>query len=329
MPPAPPELSPRPASPAVAERVKKAPWYKREYNFGRPVKAEDLMNFSRQAASFLSAGIPILDALAIVAEETSSKNLAEVLHDVRQRVRAGSSFGDAVAAHPRVFPGHYIAMVRASELTGNLDVVFDQLSSYLERDLEAKRQVKSALTYPAIVMVLAVVAVIVMATFILPKFKDLYKNLGAKLPLPTRMLLGMTDYVARVFWQFRGPKDSTPAFSTYVGYYDRQAQGHTMHSPKNCLPGAGWEILSAGTGSVSVAGRSHVVNKYLLKNGVTQALVFYWYQGRGRIVASEYAVKWNLLRDAALEGHTEEALVRIVVFVPDANRLDAPVERSR
>ena len=179
----------------------KTPWYKREYNFGRTVKAEDLMNFSRQAASFLQAGIPILDALAIVAEETSSEKLAKVLEDIRRRVRAGSSLGDAIAMHPRAFPGYYIAMVRASELTGRLDEVFDQLSGYLERDLEAKRQVKSALTYPAVVMSLALVAVVIMATFILPKFKDLYSELDAKLPLPTRMLLGVTDFFG-AYWYY-------------------------------------------------------------------------------------------------------------------------------
>lgn len=167
------ERLPNSPPPELAGERPRTPWYKREYHLGRPVKPEDLMNFSRQAASFLLAGIPILDALAIVAEETSSDALAEVLQDIRQRVRAGSSFGDAVAAHERVFPGYYIAMVRAAELTGNLDTVFEQLSGYLERDLEAKRQVKSALTYPAIVMGLAVVAMIIMATFILPKFKDL------------------------------------------------------------------------------------------------------------------------------------------------------------
>ena len=124
----------------------------------------------------------------------------------------------------------------------------------------------------------------------------------------------MSDYVARVYWR----PDSTVAFTTYVGYYDRQTQGKTMHSPRNCLPGAGWEILKADTGSIVANGVRHVVNKYTLKNGVTQALVLYWYQGRGRIVANEYAVKWNLLKDAAFEGHTEEALVRLVI----------PLERS-
>src|SRR6476661_414581 len=126
-----------------------------------------------------------------------------------------------------------------------------------------------------------------------------------------RRIAGMTDYVARVYWR----PDSTVAFTTYVGYYDRQTQGKSMHSPKNCLPGAGWEILAGGTTTVTAADGPHVVNRYLLKNGAAQAVVYYWYQGRGRVVASEYAVKWDLLRDAALEGHTEEALVRIIVPV--------------
>jgi EpsI family protein len=135
---------------------------------------------------------------------------------------------------------------------------------------------------------------------------------------------GMSNYVARMY-----VRDSTVAFTTYVGYYDRQTQGQTMHSPRNCLPGAGWEILRAESSTVTAAGASHTVNKYQLKNGATQALVLYWYQGRGRIVASEYAVKWNLLRDAALKGHTEEALVRIVVFIPRAGQLrEAELERA-
>ena len=122
-----------------------------------------------------------------------------------------------------------------------------------------------------------------------------------------RKAAGMTDYVARGYW-----KDSSLVFTAYVGYYDRQTQGHSMHSPRNCLPGAGWEILTADTTVVNSAGRNYVVNKYLLKNGKLQSVVLYWYQGRGRVVASELTVKWNLLRDAAFKGHTEEALVRVM-----------------
>ena len=191
----PPSMVPSPPPPPRATHPNKKPWYNRDFYIGRAVDPEEVMNFSRQAASFLRAGIPILDSLAIVGEESASKKMTEVLDDVRTRVRGGASLGDAIALHPKVFPGYYIAMVRSAELTGQLDDVLDQLSGYMERDIAARRQVKSALTYPMVVMGLAIVAVIVMATFILPKFKGLYETLEADLPLPTRMLLGITDFV--------------------------------------------------------------------------------------------------------------------------------------
>ena len=131
-------------------------------------------------------------------------------------------------------------------------------------------------------------------------------------------VVGASGYVARAFRKTGA--DSSVAFTTYVAYYDRQTQGKTMHSPRNCLPGAGWEILTSGRGTISAGGTTHEVNKYLLKKDSFQAVVYYWYQGRGRIVASEYKVKWNLLLDAAFRGHTEEALVRIVVLVPGAGK---------
>jgi type IV pilus assembly protein PilC len=172
------------------------PWYKKEYFIGRAVKREEVMNFSRQAASFLRAGVPILDALSVVAEESASKKMREVLGDLQRRLRGGSSFGDAISVHANVFPGYYIAVVRASELTGQLDDALDQLAGYLERDLTARRQVKSSLTYPMIVMLLAVVAVVVMSVWVLPQFREFYANLDAKLPLPTRILLSITDFMS-------------------------------------------------------------------------------------------------------------------------------------
>jgi EpsI family protein len=127
-----------------------------------------------------------------------------------------------------------------------------------------------------------------------------------------RRVAGMTDYSLRTY----GP-DSAYLFSTYVGYYDRQVQGKAIHSPKNCLPGAGWEIMSAERISADKFGATGgTINRVLLANQGVRALVYYWYQGRDRVEASEYQVKWNLLRDAAIDGRTEEALVRIVVPLP-------------
>jgi EpsI family protein len=125
---------------------------------------------------------------------------------------------------------------------------------------------------------------------------------------------GVTDYLMRSYV----PADTTSGetgFSVYVGYYDSQMQGKTIHSPKNCLPGAGWEALASTKVHLETAGGRVRVNQYLLQNGPTQALVLYWYQGRGRVESNEYAVKWNLLRDAAVRQRSDEALVRVVVPV--------------
>ncbi|MGH7665041.1 MAG: exosortase C-terminal domain/associated protein EpsI [Gemmatimonadaceae bacterium] len=144
-----------------------------------------------------------------------------------------------------------------------------------------------------------------------------------------REAVGVSHYLLRNF----GPA-STPEFSVYVGYYARQIQGQTIHSPKNCLPGAGWQVLSSGTRAVPMAaGRgSERVNRYLVANGSVVALVYYWYQGRGRVASNEYLVKWDLLRDAMLTGRTEEALVRVVVPIAgggDADRGEAEPPGSR
>jgi EpsI family protein len=126
---------------------------------------------------------------------------------------------------------------------------------------------------------------------------------------------GVTAYLLRSYVRRAGPGPNEEAFSLYVGYYDRQTQGRTIHSPKNCLPGAGWEPVASGRETIEVAGKPTVVNRYLLQFRQRQALVFYWYQGRGRVEADEYAVKWHLLRDASLRRRSEEALVRIIVPV--------------
>jgi EpsI family protein len=129
---------------------------------------------------------------------------------------------------------------------------------------------------------------------------------------------GMTNYLFRVF-----AKDPANAFSVYVGYYESQTTGKTIHSPRNCLPGAGWQTLTSGRTDLDLGGRRVTVNRYLLADSTGQALVYYWYQGRGRIEASEYRVKWDLLRDAAMHGRTEEALVRVMVPVPRSRGLSA------
>ena len=138
-----------------------------------------------------------------------------------------------------------------------------------------------------------------------------------------KAVAGFDDYMVRAY-----ERDSTdPGFSVYVGFWGIQRQGKSTHSPKNCLPGGGWEPVSAGTRQLSIAGATIPVNRYLISNKGAYSLVYYWYMGRGRAEASEYRVKWDLLRDAALFGRTDEALVRIIV--PYDARGDAATVATR
>ena len=139
-----------------------------------------------------------------------------------------------------------------------------------------------------------------------------------------RRVNAVTDYVFRTF----GPESLT-TFSLYVGYYQRQATGKSIHSPRNCLPGAGWQTVESGTASVTTARGTVTVNRYILANGPAQALVYYWYQGRGRVAHNEYTVKWDLLRDAVAHGRSEEALVRLVVPIRRAPGYSTAAWRAR
>ena len=164
------------------------------------IKPEDLMNFSRQLAAYLDAGIPILDALEDFVEDTDNKVLRRVLIEIADALRSGSTFADAAAEHSAVFPSYYIGILRSAELTGSLDTVLDQLARYIERDLEARRTLKSSLTYPAMIFVMAIFTVIVLVVYVLPKFKTFFKSFHAKLPLATRMLIGFGNFMSSWWW---------------------------------------------------------------------------------------------------------------------------------
>jgi EpsI family protein len=135
-------------------------------------------------------------------------------------------------------------------------------------------------------------------------------------PEEERRIAGMDAYVLRTYVR----PDSTLAFSVYVGYYMSQTDGKSIHSPKNCLPGAGWEPVESRPLTIRVPGGNLTVNRYLLEKGNARSVAYYWYQGRGRTSWNEYLVKWELFRDKARHSRSDEALVRIVV--PLINQVD-------
>ena len=168
----------------------------------KKVPRKDLMHFSRQLSAFLKAGVPILEAVETIKEEMTNKVFKTALDDIAENVKAGATFAGAAKAHPEVFPPVYLGMLESAELTGNLDKVLDQLSEYLDRELEARRKVKSAMMYPGIVAAMSIGTVAILSIFVLPRFRDFFKSLDAKLPLPTRMMLATSGFVTDHWWMF-------------------------------------------------------------------------------------------------------------------------------
>jgi type IV pilus assembly protein PilC len=160
----------------------------------KKVPRRELMHFSRQMAVFMRAGIPVLEALEVMTQELGNKEFARVLAEMAESLREGATFAGAAAMHPKAFPPYYLGILGSAELTGNLDVVLDQLADYIDRDIEARRKVTSALMYPAIVFGFAIVAVVIITGFVLPRFKTFFSSLNAKLPLATRMLLSIANF---------------------------------------------------------------------------------------------------------------------------------------
>lgn len=165
------------------------------------VKLKDLAVFSRQFATMVNSGLPILRALAILADQTENKELEKVLTQVRLDVEQGQSLSGAMEKHPKAFNDLYIAMVKAGETGGVLDNVLLRVADNIEKEVELRRKVKSAMTYPLVVVILVSFILGGMLLFVVPQFETIYAQLGGKLPLPTRILLGISQAL-RNYWYF-------------------------------------------------------------------------------------------------------------------------------
>jgi type IV pilus assembly protein PilC len=164
------------------------------------VKLKQIAIFSRQFATMVNSGLPILRALSILGDQTDSKELAKVLVQVRTEVEQGSSLSAAMAKHPKAFNNLYVSMIRAGETGGVLDDVLLQLADQIEKEVELRRQIKSAMTYPVVVVALVVLILGAMLLFVVPQFESIYASLESELPLPTRMLLAVSDGVRTYWW---------------------------------------------------------------------------------------------------------------------------------
>jgi type IV pilus assembly protein PilC len=163
---------------------------------GGKVGLGEVAVFSRQFATMINAGLSLIRALHILGEQTESKMLAGIVTDVRLDVEKGASLSQALARHPKAFNRLFVAMVKAGEVGGVLDTTLMQLAGIIEKQVELKRKIKSAMTYPVAVLALVLLIVTAMLLFIVPTFESLYADLGGTLPLPTRLLLGISGLVS-------------------------------------------------------------------------------------------------------------------------------------
>ena len=166
---------------------------------GKKVKLKELALFSRQFATMVNSGLPILRGLAILSEQTSNKELARVLGVARLDVEQGASLSQAFQKHPKIFNDLYVSMIRSGETGGSLDDTLLRLAAMLEREVHLRGQIKSAMMYPIAVVALVVLIMTAMLLFVVPQFKSIYAQLGGSLPLPTKILLALSD-IFKKWW---------------------------------------------------------------------------------------------------------------------------------
>jgi type IV pilus assembly protein PilC len=165
----------------------------------KKVKPDDLVVFSRQLATMVDTGIPLVQALGILGEQIENPDFKKVVLDVRQDIEAGMNFCEALAKHPNVFSELFINMSKAGEASGMLDEVLDRLATYLEKTAALNRKIRASMVYPIVVVSMAVIITAVLLLKVVPTFKGIFEILGGQLPLPTRILIGISDVLSKYF----------------------------------------------------------------------------------------------------------------------------------
>lgn len=194
-------------------------------DFGGKVGLGELVLFSRQLATMIESGIPLVQALEILTEQIEHRGFKMIVGTVKKDVSTGSSFHEALAKHPKVFSHLFVNMVKAGESSGALDDIMDRLATYLEKTEALIRKVKTALTYPSVVSFMAVAITLGMMMKIVPVFKQIFADFGGKLPVPTMILITISDFLIKYFFMWLGVAVAT---SFLLVRYFRTEKGTVM-----------------------------------------------------------------------------------------------------
>lgn len=165
----------------------------------KKARLDDLVIFSRQLATLIDSGVPLVQSLGILGEQIENKNLRDIVIMVRQDIEGGTSFYDALAKHPNVFSELFINMSKAGEASGTLNEVLDRLAAYLEKSAVLNRKIRSALVYPSVLVTMAILITSVLLLKVVPVFKEIFASFGGSLPLPTRILIEISNLLTRYF----------------------------------------------------------------------------------------------------------------------------------
>jgi MSHA biogenesis protein MshG len=228
--------------------------------FKQQVEHMDVLLFSRQIHTLLRAGVPIMRALAGLQESSTNSAMRDVLQDVRESLDSGRELSLSLARHPKVFSPFYLSMVRVGEMTGRLEEVFIRLFDHLAFERFMQEQVKSALRYPSFVVAAMGIAIVIVNIFVIPAFANVFKGLGAELPLMTRLLIGFSDFM--VHWWHAMLVGVIGAFLGFKAWLNTSSGRYIWDRHKLNIPIAGKIIrkatLARFAASFALASRSGV-----------------------------------------------------------------------
>jgi len=164
------------------------------------IRSRDITNFTRQLSDLLKAGLPLVRALAVIEDQTSKDKFKRIVEAIRNEVQGGTTFSASLAKHPTVFSELYWTMVRAGETGGMLEAVLERLADFSEEQDEMKGRILSAMAYPALMMTVGFLAIFVLLTFVIPRFKEMFEDMDQVLPAPTQILVGVGEFLGNFWW---------------------------------------------------------------------------------------------------------------------------------
>jgi len=198
------------------------------------VSLKDLSRFTRQFSAMTSSGLPLVQCLDILADQTENKLLSKTIRQVSLDIQGGSNLADAFKKHKKIFNNLYCNMVAAGEASGNLDEILKRLADYQERAEALRRKIKGAMTYPAIVSFISVAVTWVMLTFVVPTFAEMFQDLGGTLPMPTRIVMGISEFLQKNFLFLFG--GIITAVVLFVYYYRTKNGRYVIDSLRLKIP---------------------------------------------------------------------------------------------